>query len=290
MADILAPDTEALTLRRGDLEFDALAAGPADGPLVLFLHGFPEFATCWRRHLAAAAEAGYRAVAVDQRGYSPGARPLNAEDYAVPELVGDVTAFADALGAERFHLVGHDWGGVVAWPAAARHAERVASLTALSTPHPAALSEAVAASPEQREALSYIRLFQTPGAAEESLLDNDAAGLVGVYEGRVPEDLVADNVRRLAQAGALTAALNWYRALGLDGGSTDAPAISVPTLYVWGTRDVAFTARAARGTGEWVAAPYRYIELEGFSHWLPEEAAERTIPPLLEHLAAAEED
>ncbi|GAA4901989.1 alpha/beta fold hydrolase [Streptomonospora salina] len=288
MPDTLAPDTEALTLRRGDLEFDALAAGPADGPLVLFLHGFPEFATCWRRHLAAAGRAGYRAVAVDQRGYSPGARPLNTADYTVAELVGDVTAFADELGAERFHLVGHDWGGVLGWPTAARHADRVASLTVLSTPHPAALAAALASSPEQRTALSYIRLFQTPGAAEESLLDNGAAGLTGVYEGRVPEDLVADNVRRLSQAGALTAALNWYRAMELEEGSTDAPAISVPTLYVWSTEDVAFTAQAARGTGEWVAGPYRFVELDGFSHWLPEEAPEQTVEPLLEHLAAAE--
>ncbi|MFD0775659.1 alpha/beta fold hydrolase [Streptomonospora algeriensis] len=288
MADTLAPGTEALTLRRGDLEFDALAAGPADGPLVLFLHGFPEFATCWRRHLAAAGRAGYRAVAVDQRGYSPGARPLNTADYTVAELVGDVIAFADELGAERFHLVGHDWGGVVAWPTAAQYAERVASLTVLSTPHPAALAAALASSAEQREALSYIRLFQTPGAAEEALLENTAAALVGLFEGRVPEDLVADNVRRLSQAGALTAALNWYRALESDGASTDAPAISVPTLYLWGTGDLAFTSGAAHGTGERVAAPYRFVELEGFSHWLPEEAPEQTINPLLDHLAAAE--
>lgn len=289
MAETLAPDTETLTLRRGDLEFDALATGPADGPLVLFLHGFPEFATCWRRHLSAVGRAGYRAVAVDQRGYSPGARPLNTADYAVPELVGDVTAFADELGAERFHLVGHDWGGVVAWPTAAQHADRVASLTVLSTPHPAALADVLASSPEQRKAMSYIRLFQTPGAAEESLLDNAATALADLFEDRVPEDLVADNVRRLSQAGALTAALNWYRALELDTGSTDAPDISVPTLYVWGTEDAAFLAAAAHGTGERVSAPYRFIELEGFSHWLPEEAPEQTVEPLLEHLAAAEQ-
>ncbi|QBI54466.1 Fluoroacetate dehalogenase [Streptomonospora litoralis] len=290
MAHTLAPDTEALTLRHGDLEFDALAAGPADGPLVLFLHGFPEFATCWRRHLAAAAQAGYRAVAVDQRGYSPGARPLDTADYTMSELVADVAAFADELGAARFHLVGHDWGGVVAWSAATLHAERVISLTALSTPHPAALSQALASSPEQREAMSYVKLFQTPGAAEEQLLDNGAAALRGVFEGRVPEDLVEDNLRRLAQAGALTAALNWYRAMTLESAFADAPAVSVPTLYVWGDADVAFTAVPARATGEWVAAPYRYIELEGFSHWLPEEAPDQVVPALLEHLSAAEED
>ncbi|GAB3458767.1 alpha/beta hydrolase [Streptomonospora sediminis] len=301
MAHTFAPDTEALTLRRGDLEFDALAAGPPDGPLVLFLHGFPEFSTCWRHHLAAAAQAGYRAVAVDQRGYSPRARPLDTADYAVTELVADVAAFADELGAERFHLVGHDWGGVVAWTAAAMHADRVISLAVLSTPHPGALAEALDSSPEQREAMRYIRLFQTPGAAEEQLLDNGAAGLTGVFEDRVPDDLVADNVRRMSQAGALTAALNWYRALALDSGSdsdsgpsaatsANAAAVSVPTLYVWGDRDMSFTAAGARGTGEWVAAPYRFIELEGFSHWLPEEAPERIIPALMEHLAAAAED
>ncbi|MBV2364598.1 alpha/beta fold hydrolase [Streptomonospora nanhaiensis] len=288
MGPTLAPDTHALTLRRGDLVFDALATGPADGPPVLFLHGFPEFATCWRAEMAACAQAGFRAVAVDQRGYSPGARPADTAAYAVPHLVGDVLAFADALGAERFHLVGHDWGGVVAWPTAADHPERITSLTSLSTPHPRALAEVMAGSAEQRERLGYIRLFRKPGTAEEYLLSDGADRLAAVYEGRVPEDLLADNVRRLSEEGALTAALNWYRALARD--SADAGTVAVPTLYVWGEHDLAYTAASARATGRRVSGPYWYVELDGASHWLPEEAADRVVPPLLEHLRAAQED
>ncbi|MFC4561806.1 alpha/beta fold hydrolase [Nocardiopsis mangrovi] len=281
----LAPGAEPIVLRLGDLTFDALSAGPQDGPPVLFLHGFPEFATCWRAHMAAVARAGFRAIAVDQRGYSPGARPRGVDAYAVPELVGDVFGFADALGLERFHLVGHDWGGVVAWPAAALHPERVATLSVLSTPHPAALAQAIGESPEQRERLSYIGLFRIEGTAEQALLADGAAQLAAVYEGKVSTDLVADNVRRLSEPGALTAALNWYRALD-PGGQAGVPAVAVPTLYVWGDGDPAFGSAAAERTAEWVSGPYTHVPLGGASHWLPEEQPERVIAPLLAHLTA----
>lgn len=278
----LAPEADHLALDVRGMVFDALATGPEDGPLVLFLHGFPEFASCWREQIAAAARAGYRAVAVDQRGYSPGARPEGPAAYTVDELVADVFGFADALQAERFHLVGHDWGGVLAWPATGRRPERIRTLTVLSTPHPRALARAVAESEEQRESLSYIGLFRREGKAEEVLLGDGAAALRGIYQGRVPGDLVEENVRRLREPGALTAALNWYRAL--EGTAADAPPIEVPVLYLWGEGDLAFTAAAAEATGEWVSGEYDYVRLDGASHWLPEEDPERIIPPILEHL------
>ncbi|MFC3996840.1 alpha/beta fold hydrolase [Nocardiopsis sediminis] len=281
----LAPGADPLVLRVGDLAFDALSAGPQDGPPVLFLHGFPEFATCWRAHMAAVARAGFRAIAVDQRGYSPGARPEHVDAYALPGLVDDAFGFADALELERFHLVGHDWGGLVAWPAAARHPERVATLSVLSTPHPAALAEAMAESAEQREKLSYIGLFRIEGQAERVLLEDGGATLAAVYEGRVAADLVADNVRRLSEPGALTAALNWYRALD-SRTQANVPAITVPTLYLWGDHDLAFSELAAERTAGWVSGPYTYVPLEGASHWLPEEQPERVIAPLLAHLTA----
>ncbi|MFW5418518.1 alpha/beta hydrolase [Nocardiopsis sp. CNT-189] len=282
MDRVPAPGADRLALNARGMVFDAVATGPADGPLVLFLHGFPEFASCWGEQIAAAARAGYRAVAVDQRGYSPGARPEGPAAYTVDELVGDVFAFADELQAERFHLVGHDWGGVLAWPAAGRRPERIRTLTVLSTPHPRALARAVAESEEQRESLSYIGLFRREGKAEEVLLGDGAAALRGIYQGRVPAGLVEENVRRLGEPGALTAALNWYRAL--DGAAADAPVIEVPVLYLWGEGDLAFTAAAAESTGEWVSGEYEYVRLDGASHWLPEEDPERIIPPILEHL------
>ncbi|MDA2813606.1 alpha/beta hydrolase [Nocardiopsis sp. RSe5-2] len=277
----LSGGAEQTTLSVRGLSFDALAAGPLDGPLALFLHGFPEFSTCWREQLAAAARAGFRAVAVDQRGYSPGARPEDTSAYTVDELVEDLFGFADALEYERFHLVAHDWGGVLAWPAAYRRPERIRTLTVLSTPHPRALTEVVRTSKEQQEKLSYIGLFRMVGKAEEVLLEDGAARLRDVYEGRVPEALVEDNVRRLSEPGALTAALSWYRAL--QGDAADAGAVQAPTLYMWGEGDLAFGAEAAEGTGAWVEGPYEYVRLDNATHWLPEEDPERIIPAILEH-------
>lgn len=282
-ADHLA-DAEPLTLGHESLQFDALALGPHTGPVVLFLHGFPEFATCWRSEMVEAARAGYRAVAVDQRGYSPGARPDNVADYTRANLVADVFGFADSLGAERFHLVGHDWGGVIAWPVAASAPERVITLTVLATAHPSALSEVLAESAEQREHMAYIDLFRTEGEAERVLLADDAAALRGIYQECVPADLVEDNVRRLSEPGALTAALNWYRAMGSD--DYQVPQITVPTLYLWGSEDLAFTRQAAERTASWVSGPYRFLPLEGATHWLPEEDPQRIISPMLAHLRA----
>ncbi|MBB4931576.1 pimeloyl-ACP methyl ester carboxylesterase [Lipingzhangella halophila] len=282
MSADLFPDAEKLTLRHGSLTFDALAIGPRTGPLVLFLHGFPEFATCWRGLMAAAAQAGYRAVAVDQRGYSPGARPDNVADYSGEHLVGDIFGFADALGAERFHLVGHDWGGVIAWPAAAGAPDRISTLTVLSTAHPSALSTVLAESAEQREHLAYFELFRAEGEAERILLADGAAALRDIYQERVPADLVDDNIRRLSDPGVLTAALNWYRAMSR--GDYQVPAVSVPTLYLWGTEDLAFTRQAAERTACWVTGPYEFVDLDGATHWLPEEDPERIIPPILAHL------
>jgi pimeloyl-ACP methyl ester carboxylesterase len=130
---------EPLQLPARGLVFDALAAGPPAGELVVLLHGFPQTSACWTPVLQTLAAAGYRAVAPNQRGYSPTARPTTIQAYRLPELVADVLAVADRLDAETFHLVGHDWGGVVAWQLAGHQPELVTTLTAVSTPHPRAL-------------------------------------------------------------------------------------------------------------------------------------------------------
>ncbi|WP_234042196.1 alpha/beta fold hydrolase [Streptomyces marianii] len=268
----------------GPHTFDALISGPADGELVLLLHGFPEFADCWTEEIHALAEAGYQAVAVDQRGYSPDARPEAIEEYTIDKLIADVLGVADALGAERFHLVGHDWGGMVAWTLASAHPERLHTLSVLSTPHPQAFYRALNGGGDQRERSQYVRHFRLPGhVAEQSLLAHDAAGLQAVYRGALSEQQTRSNVRRLAE-GALTGGLNWYRALGED---LQVPAgeITVPTLYLWGTEDRASGREAAELTAEYVKAPYRFVPLEGAPHWLPEVSADVVNPPLLAHLA-----
>ncbi|MFJ7905174.1 alpha/beta fold hydrolase [Streptomyces sp. NPDC096198] len=276
---------EELTIDVGPHRHDALAAGPRDGDLVLLLHGWPEFADCWTEELHALAEAGYRAVAVDQRGYSPGARPEKPTDYAVEHLVDDALAFADAQGADRFHLVAHDWGGMVAWALASTHPERLKSLSVLATPHPRALNQAAESSQEQYHRLDYVRFFRQPdGAAEAALLADDAARLRSVYGGRIPDRLVEDNVSRLSRPGALTATLNWYRAID-DALTVPAGRITVPTLFIWGSEDIALGREAAQNTEDFIDGPYRFESLEGASHWLPEEVPDLVVPLVLDHLA-----
>lgn len=278
-------DLDELSIAVGPYRYDALAAGPQSGEFVLLLHGWPEFATWWTEALRALADVGYRAIAVDQRGYSPGARPLQIADYAVENLVTDVLGFADSQGAERFHLVAHDWGGMVAWALATTHPKRLKSLTVLSTPHPAALQTAASADPGQYHRLDYVRFFRRPGGvAERALLADNAARLRSAYGGRIPEQLVEDSVRRLSEPGALTATLNWYRAVD-DAFTIPAGRINVPTLYVWGSADAALGRDAAQRTADYIDAPYRFEALEGASHWLPKEDPDRILPFILNHLA-----
>ena len=270
------------TLPVNGLHFEALTAGPEAGELVLLLHGFPQFADAWTQVMLALAAAGFRAVAVDQRGYSPGARPAQVEDYDLARLGADVLGFADALGASQFHLVGHDWGGVLGWMVAAQRPERVRSLCVLSTPHVDAFLEALHSDPDQMWKSKYIVLFKAPGHAAESLLLSDGAHrLRGAYQGKVPDEQVANNVRRLSEPGALTAALNWYRAL--DTG-TQVRKVAVPSLYVWGDKDMALGETAALATERFVTGPYRFERLHGYSHWLLEEASETIKALLLSHL------
>ena len=269
----------------GGLTFDARVAGPAGGPVVLLLHGFPESSRSWNAQLDALAQAGYRAVAFDQRGYSPGARPAGVEAYRLGELVADAVAVIDSLGVARVDVVGHDWGGAVAWHMAAGHPERVRSLAVVSTPHPAAFRAALAESEgDQAQRSWYMTWFQTPEEPERVFLENDAAGLRGIYSG-LPQDAVEEYVALFRQPGALTAAINWYRAAGPDLTRETGP-ITMPTLYVWSTDDIALGREAAEATAGHVRGPYRFEVLEGVSHWIPEEVPDTLNGLLLEHLAA----
>jgi len=282
--------TATFGVAAGGLRFTARAAGPAGGRLVLLLHGFPQTSLLWRHQLAALGRAGFRAVAVDQRGYSPGARPAAVEDYAAPLLAGDVLAVAGALGADRVDLIGHDWGAAVAWGLAAAVPDRVRSLAAVSVPHPAAFATAVLDDPDQARRSAYIAAFRRPGLVEEALLDGGGAGLRALFASTgLPATAdaaaaVEEYVAVLSVPGALTAALNWYRANDLDGAGLIGP-VAVPTLYLWGDADVAVGPVAAAGCAAHVTGPYRFEALAGVGHWAPEEAPQVVSACLLEHLA-----
>jgi pimeloyl-ACP methyl ester carboxylesterase len=269
-----------LTLANGAVH-EALAAGPEGGELVLLLHGFPETSFEWRAQLPALAAAGYRAVAPDQRGYTAGARHDDLAEYHVDHLASDVARFADALGAERFHVVGHDWGGFVAWYAAGRFPVRVRTLTVVSTPHPGAFVAAYHGDTDQRERSAYMDWFRTPDA-EVAFLADDAAMLRAAYQGH--SGAGAEEYARVFSAeggAALTGGLNWYRANDF---TDDTKAITMPTMYVWSDDDVALGRDAAEATGSFVEGPYRFEVLPGISHWVPEEAPEALNRLILEHL------
>ena len=264
------------------LRFTGLEAGPKDGELVLLLHGFPQFADSWIPILRLLAAAGLRGVAMDQRGYSPGARPPGVAAYAIDRLVSDVLGFAEQLGAARFHLVGHDWGGLVAWKLAAAFPERLRTVSVVSTPHIDAFQDALRSSFDQINRSKYILLFKLPrGVPEWALLAADARALRKAYAGKVPPSQVAANVRRIREGGTLTAALNWYRAL--RAGVRIGP-VSVPALYVWGDQDQALGEAAALGTARYCPGEYHFHRLAGRSHWLLEEVPEDLAMLLLAHI------
>jgi pimeloyl-ACP methyl ester carboxylesterase len=272
---------EPLQLPARGLVFDALAAGPPTGELVVLLHGFPQTSACWTLLLETLAAAGYHAAAPDQRGYSPGARPSTIQAYRMPELVADVVAIADRLDAETFHLVGHDWGGVVAWQLAGHHPDRVASLTAVSTPHPRAFARALVGTQALRSA--YIPVFRLPRLPELLLGGHRQWGLRRLLaQDGLGAEWVDTYTRALAQPGALSAALAWYRAATPF--SLRAPCVGVPTLYIWGSGDPALGPRAAATTGRWVTGAYRFEVLPRAGHWLPEQHTQELGRRLLEHL------
>lgn len=277
---------ETTAITRDGLTFDVRLSGPDDGRPVLLLHGFPQAASSWDAVAGRLAASGYRTIAPDQRGYSPGARPSEVADYAVPHLVADALGILDALGVPRADVVGHDWGAAVAWELAIGHPERVRTLTAVSVPHPAAFGWARRNDGDQRERSTYIGLFREPGKAEQVLLEDGARRLRATYEGVLPEESVEEYVRRFSEPGALTAALNWYRAMGRDGSGPPAD-VTVPTTYVWSTADIALGRAGAERCGDHVTGPYEFAVLDEITHWVPEQAPARLAEIIERRLASA---
>ena len=266
-----------------DLTFDVRVEGPADAPAALLLHGFPQTSHSWR--LVLPYLQGFRVVAPDQRGYSPDARPSDVEAYRLPRLVADALALLDALGIDRAHVVGHDWGAAVAWQLGTRHADRVRTLTAVSVPHPRAFIEALRSDADQRRRSAYMRDFATSGFAEV-LLAHDARRLRRVFGDASAAVDVDDMVARAQQPGALEAWLRWYAAQRSED-LADTPSATVPTMHVWSDGDLALGRAGAAGTAAFVDGPYRFEVLPGVSHWIPEEAADQLGPLLLDFFASA---
>ena len=286
---------EEVTLNANGLSFHALSAGPPDGPLVLLLHGFPEFSRSWRHQLAALAEAGYRAVAPDLRGYGESER---RGPYDLPTLTADAAGLVRALGRERAVLVGHDWGGAIAWAAAHREPEVVERLVVLNCPHPATMATELMRNPRQLVRSAYMLFFQVPRLPEWMLTRDDAALVARMLRGGSHvraawsrEEL--DHYRHaFLRPGAAAAAISYYRAAfrrPLDSlRAARARRITAPTLVIWGVHD--------RALGEELIAPEKLApwfapgtvpeirRIEEAGHFVQNEAPERVNAELLSWL------
>ncbi len=276
---------ETVTIEANGMSFTADLGGDPQGELVVMLHGFPQTRYTWRSELALLADNGYKVCAYDQRGYSPGARPQRIEAYAVNHLVEDALGVVDALGHERFHLVGHDWGGGVAWMTALLNEERVSSLAIISRPHPAAFRRALDENAEQRRRSGHHQRNRERGATAR-ILANDAQRLrEGLARSGVPKADGDAYLETLNDYATFDAALNWYRALDLsEEFFAKVENFHRPTLYVWGNQDVSVGRYAAELTAQYVDAPYKFVELEGVGHFVTDQVPGAFPPLLLEHI------
>jgi pimeloyl-ACP methyl ester carboxylesterase len=265
---------------RPGLRFDVIDSGPPDAPAAVLLHGFPQQPSSFEAVASRLNAAGLRTLTPTQRGYASTARPTRRRDYRAAATAADVVALLDTAGLAQAHLVGHDWGGNQAWGAAGWHSDRVASLTVLSTPHPAAFVKSLYTS---KQALTswYMGLFQLP-ALPEALARRILAK--SLQDGGLPAEFADRYAKAMDEPGALTGALNWYRGIPFSVRQTLGP-IKVPTSYVWGRHDVALTRRAAELTADYVQGPYEVVELEA-GHWLPETEPDAVAQAVLARVAA----
>ncbi|MBT4519738.1 MAG: alpha/beta hydrolase [Halieaceae bacterium] len=282
--------TSLVRVAANGFEFRARIAGfeselnEIEKPAVILLHGFPVTSAMWIALIDPLLEAGFRVLAFDQRGYSPGARPDKPSEYAVDKLSADVIAVADAVGIKRFHLVGHDWGAAVGWATVLLHPERLLSWSALSIAHPAAFGQALQDDPDQQSRSSYFLLFTTPWLPEALFSFNSFSLLQAIYKG-MSEKQISEYIQTFSEPGALTAALNWYRAMTLGPGTIDDLSLEVeaPTLFVWGNNDPAVGRAAVELQRQYLVGPYRNLELDA-GHWLLAESPEQTIEAVVQHV------
>jgi len=285
------------TVETNGIELHVVTAGPEDGPLVLLLHGFPEFWYAWHHQIPVLAEAGFRVVAPDMRGYNRSEKPDGVDAYHVDELVADVAGLVEAFDRETAHVVGHDWGGLVAWQTAIDRPDVVDRLAVLNAPHPSAYERALRSNPAQLARSWYVGFFQLPGLPEWSLGAMDFEALERMLgDGTVRDDaFTATDIERYKTAfdrpGARTAALNYYRALArrnarltLFGDGVGDQRVRASTLLVWGEQDAALDVSLTEDLEGWVP-DIRVERLPAASHWVQFDAPERVSELLVEHLS-----
>jgi epoxide hydrolase 4 len=276
-------------VRTNGIELSCRVSGDR-GDLVVLLHGFPQSSYEWRYQIPALA-ARYRVVAPDLRGYGESDKPHGIAAYRATILANDVAGLIRARGATRAHVVGHDWGGAIAWTLALEHPEVVERLVVINAPHPKAIARALRSDIRQILRSWYIFAFQLPWLPERQLLRPGAisAGLRGSARGSpvFSEADLAEYERAFAQPGVATAALNYYRAAlrdGMRGRVAAGDPIASPTLVIWGEDDTALGKELTRGMQRYFSGPFTIRYVPGGSHWVPEERPELVNELLLEFL------
>ncbi len=271
-------------LQANGLTFRAREHG--QGMPALLLHGFPETSRMWVPLMERLAGEGFHCLAPDQRGYSPGARPAGVAEYDYDHLASDVTGFLDALGWQRAHLIGHDWGAGAGWAALDVAPERFLSWVAMSVPHITAFGRAIRENESQKKMSQYINFFRQVGTAEAAFSANDYAALRGLYAQTHSADEIDEYISVFSQSGALTGGFNWYRAsegvLPTRNGEEFAP-VATPTLLLWGKNDPAIGRDAIVAGKAYMTGPYELLELD-CSHWIVQEALDQVTGPIAAHL------
>jgi pimeloyl-ACP methyl ester carboxylesterase len=275
-------DERIRTVERDGLAFDVLDDGPLDGEPVVLLHGWPERATSWRLVTPILNAAGYRTLAMDQRGYAPGARPRRRRDYRLPVLADDVAALVDEVGGP-VHLVGHDWGAAVAWIVAGRHPGKVRTLTAVSVPHPASMVKAMVRSDQGRKSW-YMAMFNLPYLPELVVRRRATWFDLQLRKGGKSKEDVARFRREIVEDGALSTSFNYYRAIPVTNPRDIRVRVAAPTTMVWSTKDVALGRWGPEHSSEWVDGPFRLVVLDDVSHWIPTEAPDALAEAILDQV------
>lgn len=257
--------------QRDGLIFDFLEFGEKNKEAIILLHGFPANAGSWQPTAELLAKQGYRVLVPEQRGYSKRARPKRRRDYKLSELAKDVVALLDSSGIISAHIVGHDWGGVVAWAFGAQYPERTLSLTAVSTPHPRALISSILKS-KQLLLSWYMAFFQLPWLPEFIVKKNLRRSLVN---SGLSDVFAASYAKNMQDSSLLNGALNWYRALPFTlFEARKIGSISGKTLFIYGVKDAFLSKTAAVETKNWAEGDYRFVRQSEATHWIPEESPE----------------
>jgi epoxide hydrolase 4 len=277
---------DTITFRIGAVSLHAIAAGSKDGPVVVLLHGFPEFWYGWRRQIEPLAAAGFRVIVPDQRGYNLSSKPSGVAAYALTELVSDVIAIADQLGQEKIFLAGHDWGAAVAWSAALLHPQRIAKLVVLNVPHPSVMRKFLSTRPRQLLRSWYMFFFQLPWLPEKLFSAfNFRMGARALLRSSRPGTFTAEDLAHYrtawSQSRAVTAMINWYRALFRARAKFPDKTVRVPTRILWGERDAFLLAEMAHESLRYCTNADLFA-FANATHWLQHEEPTRVSELLID--------